>query len=158
MSTPIKKKGRPKKMTPAIEEQALTLIATTDKGIKSICKLCGISHETFFKQIHESNDFAERYARAKEQQAHIYEGYIIERAKRKSSDSVSAMDKKIEIDTIKWAMAHRVPNKYGSAQQVTLKGQSPDEVPAPIQHEINYPGLSESALLEIVAAAKPKPI
>lgn len=156
---PKKKAGRPKKMTDAIKQQSLLLISTTTKSIKSICKVIGVNHDTFFTELLTDKIFSDQYVRAKEQQAALFADELIDRARKKSSDTVAAMDKRIEIDTIKWALSKTLPKKYGDSSHIKLQGQDASEPIAPIRIEttsnVDYDKLSKDVLEAIIAARKP---
>lgn len=127
-----KKNGRPTKMTDVVKRKALHLISTTTKSVKQICKVIKVNQDTFFDCLCKDAKFSEQYTRAKELQAEVFAYELIDIARKKSVDTVAAMDKRIEIDTIKWAMSKTLPKKYGNAQQVTLRGQDPTEPASPI--------------------------
>lgn len=133
METPKNKgKGRPTVMTNAMKDKVIKLISSSTKTIREISKSLKINPDTIYSALGNDSNFSERYARAKEQQATIFADNLIDVARRKSKDSVDAYDKRIEIDTIKWALSKTLPKKYGNHNQVVLQGQDPEEIAAPI--------------------------
>lgn len=150
--------GRPRKDDRERKQECLTIIcaaiATSDKGLKRICDARRMDDPTFphkctvLDWIREDEEFANQYARAKEQQAdHIFD-QIIEIADDDSEDAIfvggddesGASAKRVQnsefiarsrlkVDARKWVVSKLLPKKYGDriTQEVTGKDGGPVE-------------------------------
>ncbi|ARO14425.1 hypothetical protein BVG79_01079 [Ketogulonicigenium robustum] len=75
---------------------------------------------TFYKKLAEDDDFAKRYARAREVQAHREFDEIRDIADRADSESVGLA--KLQIDARKWRAGKLAPKVYGEKQAVEHSG------------------------------------
>lgn len=119
---------------PDIFDQMLDRIANGE-SVRQICASEGMpSLDTFYRWLREDAEKAERYARAKEQQADYYAEEIIEICDDASNDWMERDGKqmldaehvarsRLRIDTRKWLMGKLKPKKYGDKQP----GNSPDD-------------------------------
>ena len=119
-------------MTDKVKQEALFLISTTTKTIREICDELDIVPSMFTYALAKDEQFQVQYARARCLQADLMFDEILDIARRKSADSTEGMDKRTEIDAIKWKLSKMLPKKYGDRTQVQLSGQDPTEAPAPI--------------------------
>lgn len=123
-----KKQGRPPfDWTPEIEDEILGRIMLGE----SVAKICGIERDdwlpgekTFYSRLIADDDFAQRYARAKEIQAETLAGQIIEIADDATNDWTDGGDglrpnpenvqrSRLRVDARKWMAAKLSPKKYG---------------------------------------------
>jgi len=125
-------------------------IATTDKGLSTICKSKDISTTAFYNWINESEDdtLVDKYARARELQAEYLADQIIELSslERISEEttifddgqgnektSVTRKDNyartRLEIDARKWKASKLAPKKFGEKLDVTTGGEKIQNLP-----------------------------
>jgi hypothetical protein len=115
------------------------------KALRTVCNLPGLPHlDTVFEWLHTHPEFAEQYARAKQESAdamaeevlylsdHTKTGTVIV-TKENGQTEVRKGDmlghRKLQIDTRKWLMAKMKPKRYGDRLDVT-SGDEP--LPTPI--------------------------
>jgi hypothetical protein len=140
--------GRPSKYSDALALRICELIATSRMGIHKLCEqhkdLPAVS--TIFLWISAEQYFSERYARAKEIQADLLAGDIIEisdkelRTKEQASgsnmngsfDTETIKDNynrsRLQIDARKWLASKLAPKKYGDKVDVTTGGEKINSV------------------------------
>lgn len=128
-------KGRPSKYSHEIADQICELVATSPRGIRSICA----EHQelpdpdTIYRWLRKYNEFYEQYARAKQAQLQAIEDEMIEIADDGTNDYVetkkgimlnkeAVMRSALRIDTRKWLMSKLLPKKYGDKVGVELSG------------------------------------
>jgi len=123
-----------------VAEAILIEVASTTTGIIQICKNNGSSHTSFFGWLKEIDGLAERYARAKSDQMHLFAEEILDIADNTSKDvEVTAegirvnhdviQRDKLRVDTRKWLMSKLAPKTYGERQT--------------IEHEVNQSNLPD---------------
>ena len=127
--------GRPSTYT---EEMANRICDKLTEGI-SLRKLCMQDDfptaSTVYVWLDRNPEFAERYARAREAATEDMLEEIFEIA---DDPKLDVQDKRVRIDTRKWAMGKLKPKKYGDKQTVdvgnkegeTLKVETPNVDPA----------------------------
>ena len=127
--------GRPSTYT---EEMANRICDKLTEGI-SLRKLCMQDDfptaSTVYVWLDRNPEFAERYARAREAATEDMLEEIFEIA---DNPEIDVQDKRVRIDTRKWAMGKLKPKKYGEKQTVdvgnkegeTLKVETPNVDPA----------------------------
>ena len=127
--------GRPSTYT---EEMANRICDKLTEGI-SLRKLCMQDDfptaSTVYVWLDRNPEFAERYARAREAATEDMLEEIFEIA---DNPEIDVQDKRVRIDTRKWAMGKLKPKKYGDKQTVdvgnkegeTLKVETPNVDPA----------------------------
>lgn len=140
--------GNAFKWTPEIEAEILNRIA----GGESVVDICGPSKDdwlptdrTLYNRIANDADFFQRYARAREAQAHREADEI-----RNIADTATVEDvhvARLKIDARKWRAAKLAPKVYGD--KLAIGGA--DDLP-PIK-AIDATGLSAAAMREILEAA-----
>ena len=128
-------KGRPDIFNQEIADKICEIIATTTKSLRTICNDEDMpSVTTLLKWVRERKDFAEQYARAKEEQADMLIEEIIDIADDNSEDLLGE-DKngnkienkefvnrsRIRIDTRKWLASKLKPKKYGEKIEIDVK-------------------------------------
>jgi len=119
------------------------------ESLRSICAEPGMpAQETVYRWIRNDQDFREKYARAREDQAEFYLDEIIaisddtthdtritDSGDQPNSEWISRS--RLRVDARKWAMSKLAPKKYGDRVDVTTGGESlnmtPDERAAKLQ-------------------------
>jgi hypothetical protein len=111
---------------------------------------------TVYDWLMDNNDFAQKYARAREKQAEHYAGEIIEICDETANDIIIdpetgaertnhevVLRSKLRVDTRKWLMGKLAPKKYGDK---TILSGDPDS-PVRVQSSaISTDGLSVEEL------------
>jgi hypothetical protein len=136
--------AQPAKYNKDAAEKVLTLISTTSRGLLSICTELKISKASVFDWIKEvdqtkTDDFANRYARAREEQADLLADEIIEIADDGAKDTKTIIGKngqpvevedtewtkrsQLRIDARKWIASKLKPKKYGDKIQNEHSGE-----------------------------------
>lgn len=124
---------------PTIADEICELIATTSKSVPKICEQVGISYTTHSRWLRESEEYQNKYARAKEDQIELFAEELLEAARDKSGDllegefgqqgnSANVQRSKLEVDTLKWLMSKLKPKKYGDRVDVTSDGEKIKQV------------------------------
>ena len=120
-----KRPGRPSTMTDAVTATICERIAAGE-SLVSICRddamPCYTTVQTWLG-LHE--DFAARYARAREDQADVLADEMLDIAREKSGDQIANADKRLLLDTLKWRAGKLRPKVYGDRQTVdqTVSGE-----------------------------------
>jgi len=123
-------------------------IATTDKGLATICKSKDVSTTAFYNWINEDELLVDKYARARELQAELLADQIIELSSRdriceettiyddgKGNEQVTTrrVDNhnrtRLEIDARKWKASKLAPKKFGEKLDVTTGGEKIQNLP-----------------------------
>lgn len=100
---------------------AILIRVAEGESIKKICQENGMpSWQTLREKRIEDEDFAARYARAREQSADAFDEQIDEEAKL-AVDKDSAAAARVRIDALKWRAGKRNPRQYGDRVQVDAK-------------------------------------
>lgn len=89
------------------------------------------NRNTVFRWLDECEDFAAKYARARELQADHMDDLILEAAEKADEDNAAAQ--RVKIDAYKWRASKLKPKKYGDKQ---LIGSDPDN-PLPPGFNVN---------------------
>ena len=133
--TTPKKMGRPTKYTDELADAICEAIATTEKGLHAIVKDLDCSVVSVFKWIGENENFANKYARAKECQAEYMAQQILTIADDSTNDVVFGEDgsarpnnefinrSRLRVDSRKWLASKLYPKKYGDKVDVTSDGE-----------------------------------
>lgn len=124
--------GRPRVMTEQVQVQIIELIATTTKGLKTICEENDYlpDHSTVRQFIVDNKEFSDKYVRAKEDQAEIMADEIVEiademgllTAQELTHEKIAAA--KLRVDARKWAASKLKPKRYGNQVDMTTNGES----------------------------------
>ncbi len=130
--------GRPSKYTPELCERLCELIATTDRGLRSICKELEVNTSTVIRWLQDETkpEFRTQYARAREDQADFLAEQIIEIADDGTNDfmTITKGDQeytvenkewtsrsKLRVEARKWIASKLKPKKYGDKLDITSK-------------------------------------
>jgi len=126
-------KGRPKfEYTEQLANEILEAIATSEKGLHLLCKENKEwpSYRVVYEWIQTKEDFRNKYARAREEQADYLADQIIEIAddssgdidydnegnERENREFVSRS--KLRVEARKWKASKLAPKKYGDKLEV----------------------------------------
>ena len=138
--------GRPTHYTPELAQKICSALS----GGMSLRRLTAQddmpSAQTVYEWLWKHKEFAEQYARAKEDRAESYADEIAEIADNQELDPNS---RRVMIDARKWIACKFAPRKYGD--KVTLAGDK--DAPLEVKNTIDVSGLSTAALAEIAALA-----
>ncbi len=131
--------ARPSTYSKEVILKLCDLIATSSKGLRSICEenkeLPSVSTIMNWLSDSSKEEFLEQYTRARVCQAEFMADEIIEIADDSSRDSVIneegqksfnsefAARSRLRIDARKWKAAHLAPKKYGDKLDLTTKGE-----------------------------------
>lgn len=122
------------KYTQEIADKICSLVATTSKSMRTICKELDIPYGTHLQWLRDKEDYSSQYARAKEDQSDLLIEEMIEIADDSSGDeevtengvrmnSEYVQRSRIRIDTRKWIASKLKPKKYGDKVDVTTDGE-----------------------------------
>lgn len=122
----------------ATGDEICARLASSEKGLNSICKEIGIAPSTVYKWLALNKSFAEQYARAREIQADYMAESILDIADDSSNDTIITEDgempnkewmnrSRLRVDTRKWLMSKLHAKKYGDKLDLNVT-----EIPAPI--------------------------
>lgn len=91
------------------------------KTLDSICRLRGMpARRTVYQWIVAHEEFAHKYAQAKERQADALADEAMAVARRSQRETAAA--DRLLVDTLKWAAAKFKPHAYGDKVQVEQSG------------------------------------
>ncbi len=105
----------------AAQDLLCTLIATSTKGLRTICEEEPDlpSYSLIKNWLRDDAEFVARYARAREDQAHLLAAQVVEIADEKidtkeaDASRISLEQRRQRIDARKWAAAKLNPKAYG---------------------------------------------
>jgi transposase-like protein len=143
-------KGRPTNYSPELANRICEEISKSNRGLVSICAQEGMpSRTTVHEWLIKYKDFADKYARAREDQADYLAEEILSIADDGTKDTTQnergndIEDKewtnrsKLRVEARKWIASKLKPKKYGDKLDLTTDGE---KVSAPII--INWSGES----------------
>ena len=106
--------------TEAMGDKICSMIAAGESVLK-LSKTKGFpTQQTIFKWRNLVPEFAEKYARAREQQMEAWAEEIVKLADQANSETFNAQ--RLKVDTRKWLMSKLAPKKYGDKQAIELSG------------------------------------
>ena len=109
--------GRPSTYTDEMGDKICDLL-TQGKSLRKICESDEFpAASTVYVWLDRFPDFAERYVRAREAATEDMLEDILAIA---DDPQIEVQDKRVRIDTRKWAMGKLKPKKYGERQQVDV--------------------------------------
>jgi len=113
-------RGRPSDYTDDLADLICERLATGE-SLRAMCRDDDVlpCERTVYRWLLSNQDFCQKYARAREFQSEPHLEDIIEIADR---DDLEPNDKKVRIDTRKWAMSKLAPKKYGDKIQQEIVG------------------------------------
>lgn len=131
--------GRPAAYAPQVADEILQLLAE-GLSLSEICRREDMPARSTVNLwvAHDTEGFADRYARARDAQAERYAEEIIEIsddgtndwvARRQGDETITAADhehiqrSKLRVDSRKWLMARMAPKRYGDRMSTELTGK-----------------------------------
>ena len=120
--------GRPSEYTPERGEAILARLAVGDT-LRAICRgedAPGLT--TVYRWLEADADFRERYARAREIQAHTWADEVVDAARTAGDDANAA---RVLVDALKWRASKGSPKYYGD--KVALEHSTPPGQPIQVQ-------------------------
>lgn len=130
--------GRPSTYSDAIADKICERIATSSDGLVKICEEVGITTETAYKWRGQFEKFADKYARARADQAQLLADEIVnisdetqvgEIVTKKGDGSIEIKradmieHRKLRIDARKWIASKLLPKKYGERVELEHSGE-----------------------------------
>lgn len=118
-----------------ITEQIKDLICegiATGKSLSAICRDNLIVQSSVYSQLSKDEEFAERYARARERQADVFADEVIELADQCDGSLDGTNRTRLQIDARKWACSKLHPRKYSDKASMELSGKDGSPLAAPI--------------------------
>jgi hypothetical protein len=113
--------GRPSTFTQAIADEICERILEGE-SLRHVCAENAMpNRSTVLRWLDENEDFAAKYARARELQGDYMDDLILEAAAE--TDSENAPAQRVRIDAYKWRASKLKPKRYGDK---TLVGSDPD--------------------------------
>ncbi len=112
--------GRPSRYSPELVDTICDQISEGN-SLRSICldpDMPGL--RTVLDWLTKYEEFRDKYARAREQQAEVMDDKIL--AVADSSTAATAHSDRVKIDAYKWRAAKLCPKKYGDKQAVEVSG------------------------------------
>ena len=135
--------GRPSTYTEEMGEKFCERLAAGE-SLRSICSDPEMpSAPTIYTWLDRFPPFAERYARARSAQT---EAMLEEMLEIADSTKIDPQDKRVRIDTRKWAMSKLRPKKYGD--KLDLEHSGPDGGAIKVESTV---GLAVAAIKELKA-------
>lgn len=109
--------------------QAICQSVAEGKSLRTAAKEQGISHTAFLLWCREDAELANQYARAREAGTDAeFEDLAELQSEEPVRDNFGKVDsgwvawKRLQIDTMKWALSKKAPKKYGEKVDVNLGG------------------------------------
>lgn len=131
------KAGRPTLYTPGLADKICSYIATSTHGIQRLCKLHDDmpDYKTIFNWLINKPEFAEKYEKAKSQQANILfdlmlelidkpETYVDDSGQERNDVAIL----RLKVDTIKWQLTKLQPKKYSDKIDIASSGDTVKEL------------------------------
>ena len=136
---PARPKGRPSEYTAARADEICEAIAGSTKGLDRLCKERDgwPNSDTIYQWINRHEDFAGKYARAREAQAHLMAAQIVEIADDSTNDTQTGPDgveivnhdninrSRLRVDARKWAASKLAPKTYGDKMVLAGDADNP---------------------------------
>lgn len=115
--------GRPSDKTPEMIDRFINKIMLGE-SVNKICKAADMPNkDTIYDWLKDDTEFSDKYARAKEISAHVYQEEIIEIADRPKKNHSEVEADKLRVDARKWAAEKLNPKKYGSKIAIDHSGK-----------------------------------
>lgn len=146
-----KKIGRPTIYTEKLADDICEQIANSSCGLKTICEKNPHfpTRATIYEWISNNKVFSDKYAKAKETQAHFLIEEIIEIADdtvndwqtSKNGDEIPNNEviarSRLKVDTRKWIACKVLPKVYGDKIQAQLSGEDGKPIEQNIHHQLS---------------------
>lgn len=138
--TEKKKVGRPSKYTPELAERFLTELATSSKGVITLCRENDDfpDEKTIYTWMHKNRSFHQKYLEAKASQAN----YLAEEALMLADEKITYIDgegnervdpgavawQRLRANERHWAAARLAPNIYGERKAKEEESSNTEEI------------------------------
>lgn len=86
------------------------------ESLRAICRDEGMpAHSTVIDWVNADADFADQYARARDERADVYFDRLdeVSEAAENAPDAVKVAGLRLKADNIKWQLARMAPKRYG---------------------------------------------
>lgn len=113
-------RGRPTIYTPELGERICTRLAAGE-SLNRICKDEGMPcpATVYLWVVKGIDDFSERYAQAREAQAHCLAQRVLDLVTEvELPEGIDPQRAKVAIDGLKWIAGRMAPNSYGDRQKI----------------------------------------
>lgn len=114
------------------------------ESLRAICRTEGYpAPSTVIGWTNEDAEFAEQYARARDERADTYFDRLddVSEAAEQAENAVQVAGLRLKADNIKWQLARMAPKKYGDKIETTVQG--PDG--GPVKNETTVTITAEEA-------------
>jgi transposase-like protein len=116
-------RGRPTRYSEALDAEICQMLATSDVGIREICKQVGIEPSTFFLWRHRYPDFSEHVSRAMALHYETVGESLLDYTERDviagdRSDSARVQQQRLRVETRRWVLTKKLPEVYGDRLQI----------------------------------------
>lgn len=112
--------GRPSKYSDALAE---TICAALINGesLRQVCERDDMpDRTTVLRWMNGNDDFAAKYAHAREMQADLMDDLILETARACTAESAAA--DRVRLAAYQWRASKLLPKKYGDRQELNVSG------------------------------------
>lgn len=118
--TTAKKRGRPGVITKKLEKKILAGLAQGKSLLRISREPSMPSRTAMMKKVFEDKEFADKYAKAKEEGGDALFEELLEIADQKTGD---INRDRLRVDTRKWYLSKFKPKKYGNQVDLTSGGE-----------------------------------
>lgn len=140
------KVGRPSDYTKELADRICDLLSD-GLSLRKVCSLDELPDKsTVFSWLRTHKEFADQYARAKQEGTDAWAEELHEIVDEVEEDKEAINKARLRVDTRKWLMAKMKPKKYGDQVDVTSGGDKIVFMPTELlqKNGINPPPRSES--------------
>lgn len=139
------KAGRPSDYTEELADAICEELANSDTSLVRICAKAGMPHRsTVLRWLNEHEDFAAKYARARELQADVVFDEMGALEKRVVSRKLAPDAARVVLQSKQWRAAKLAAKKYGDRTRTELTG--PDGGPIQTEAKIDASNLTTEQL------------
>lgn len=124
------KKGRPTGKPDPAKVKSVLASLEAGESLRAAAKKAGMPASTFLLWVEKDDDLAERYARSRATGAEIEFDRLREIVEEKPPvgekgqvDSGWVQWKRMQVDTFKWQLAKKRPERYGDRLDLTSQGK-----------------------------------
>lgn len=115
--------GRPTEYSEELSESICTMLAEGSSMVEITMRPDMPGQRTVYQWLERIPEFAQRYAQARERQAHTIADRAVHMALRGCEDPQSAA---VQLNAIKWAAGKLAPKVYGDKLDLNHGGQGAD--------------------------------
>ena len=145
MATARRKVGRPSDYTEELADRICEEIANSDTSLRRICARADMpDRKTVLRWLAQHDDFAAKYARAREGQADVIFEEMGDLEQKMLTRKVASDVGRVVLQSKQWRAAKLANKKYG--ERVTSEITGPDGKPLQVESKINVGDLSDEQL------------